>query len=230
MVMAAPIRTRMWQRPMTTDTQVLTLVQWLSPAYPVGAFAYSHGLEAAVQTGAVRDADDLQDWLGDVLASGSGRNDCILLRVAYSCADVQALEAVNETGLAFAASAERQLESAMQGAAFGQTTGAIWGGEGPALIYPVAVGAAAARAGIDVTLTAAIYAQAMAGNLVGAAQRLMPLGQTAAQRILAALTPLCERVARDTDGATLDDLHSSAFASDIAAMRHETQQPRIFRT
>lgn len=211
------------------STDVLTLTQWLSPAYPVGAFAYSHGLEAAVAMGAIASRDDLEAWLSDILLHGSGRNDCILLRAAYVC-DPMDLDIVNDTALAMAASGERQLEAKLQGAAFCQTTSAIWGGEAVAYLYPVAVGAAAARKELDVALTASLYLHAMTSNLVAAAQRLISLGQTEGQAIVSALAPLCESIAKDTTAETLDDLHSTAFLSDIAAMRHETQQPRIFRS
>lgn len=215
---------------MTTERDILTLAQWLSPAFPVGAFAYSHGLEAAVQSGWIASADDLAEWLEDVIAHGSGRNDCILLRAACAAQGPEARAAVNAIAKAFAASSERQLEQDLQGAAFCKTTAAIWGGEAVAYLYPVAVGAAAAKLRIDATLTAAMYLQAVASNLISAAQRMMPLGQTEGQRVLAQLTPLCQETAQATLGLTCDDLQSTAFLSDIAAMRHETQQPRIFRT
>ncbi|PXW70935.1 urease accessory protein [Loktanella sp. PT4BL] len=226
----APIPTNMSPRPMTTNRDILTLAQWLSPAFPVGAFAYSHGLEAAVRAGWVTSGDDLAAWLADVIAHGSGRNDCILLRAAYAAKDDAALAAVDATARAFAASRERQLEQALQGAAFCKTTGAIWGAQGAEYLYPVAVGAAAAELRIDVTLTAAMYLHAVTSNLISAAQRLMPLGQTEGQAVLSDLAPLCEEVAQATAALGCDDLQSTAFLSDIAAMRHETLQPRIFRS
>ncbi|MEL6685227.1 MAG: urease accessory UreF family protein [Pseudomonadota bacterium] len=214
---------------MSTDRDILTLAQWLSPAYPVGAFAYSHGLETAIQSGAIKTGEDLEEWLTDIICHGSGRNDCILLRVAYD-ADQVGLDRVNDTALAFAASAERQLEQTLQGAAYCKTTAAIWGGNDASYVYPVAVGAAAAKLQIEVSLTAAIYLHAVISNLISAAMRLMALGQTEGQKMLAALTPLCDETAKATAGMALDDLQSTAFLVDIAAMHHETQQPRIFRT
>lgn len=228
--MAGPTAMNMWQPPMTTDRDILTLAQWLSPAYPVGAFAYSHGLEAAIQSGGIASGADLSQWLADIIRHGSGRNDCILLRAAYACGDQEALVTLNDTALAFAASSERQLEQTLQGAAFCRTTAAIWGGSDKAYVYPVAVGAAAARLGIDASLTAAMYLHAVTSNLISAAMRLMPLGQTEGQTILAALTLLCDETAKATEATTSDDLQSTAFMADIAAMRHETLQPRIFRT
>ncbi len=215
---------------MTIERDMLTLAQWLSPAFPVGAFAYSHGLETAIASGGVTTPDDLQGWLSDVLEYGSGRNDCILLRAAYACNDATALAEVNAAALAFAASCERVMETQLQGTAFCETTAAIWGGDLAGLAYPVAVGAAAARRDIDLTLTAGMYLHAFTSSLVSAAVRLVPLGQTAGQTVLAALSPLCGRIAQVTAHTTLDDLHSSAFMSDIAAMTHETLQPRIFRS
>ncbi|MGJ8588416.1 MAG: urease accessory protein UreF [Yoonia sp.] len=215
---------------MTTNRDILTLAQWLSPAFPVGAFAYSHGLEAAVQAGWVASGGDLAEWLEDVISNGSGRNDCILLRAAYLAEGSEALAEVNAMARAVAASSERQLEQVLQGAAFCKTIGAIWGGEGIELLYPVAVGAAAATLRIDVRLTAAMYLHAITSNLISAAQRLMPLGQTEGQTVLYALAPLCQETAQSAMTLTCDDLQSTAFLSDIAAMRHETQQPRIFRS
>ncbi|MGJ8621909.1 MAG: urease accessory protein UreF [Yoonia sp.] len=212
---------------MPTDRDILTLAQWLSPAFPVGAFAYSHGLEAAIHNDWITTPQDLSDWLTDIINHGSGRNDCILLRAAYEAGD---LGHVNDIALAFAASAERQLEQTQQGAAFCKTTAAIWGNPDTAYAYPVAVGAAARAQGVDVGLTAALYLQAVVSNLIAAAQRLMGLGQTEGQAILAALSTLCNETAKATAGLTIDDLQSTAFLSDIAAMHHETLQPRIFRT
>lgn len=236
MATGAPIPMNTSQRPMTTNSAIVTLAQWLSPAFPVGGFAYSHGLETAIQTGAIASADDLHDWLADVLAHGSGRNDSILLRAAYACGTQAQLDGVNQTAIAAAASRERALESQLQGSAFARTAAAIWDGDaqwhtGPtALCYPVAVGHAAARLNIDADLTATLYLHAFTSNLVSAAVRAVPLGQTEGQRTLAALAPRCEQIAADSAPATLDDLSSTAFLSDIAALRHETLQPRIFRS
>ena len=214
----------------TTEQGILTLAQWLSPAFPVGAFAYSHGLEWAIQSGRVRTAEDLKGWLGDVLAFGSGRNDCILLRCAYAARSPEEVLEVNQTAIAISSSRQRVMETELQGDAFGQTVASIWGGGDTALCYPVAVGRAASHAELGVDLTAAMYLHAFTSNLVSACVRAVPLGQTEGQRVLADLIPLCDQIANDTRDTTLDDLSSTAFFSDIAAMQHETLQPRIFRS
>jgi urease accessory protein len=215
---------------MTPERGILTLAQWLSPSFPVGAFAYSHGLETAIHTGAIQTANDLQVWLEDVLRSGSGRNDCILLRAAYSCNNTDDLLDVDTVARATAASFERLQETQLQGAAFCQTASAVWGTNLSDLTYPVAVGCAAKQLRIDVSLATVMYLHALASNLVSVAVRAVPLGQTEGQTTLAALTPICEDIAAQSEKATLDDLQSTAFLSDVAAMNHETLQPRIFRS
>ena len=229
MVMGAPIPMNM-VRPRMTISGTLLLTQWLSPSFPLGSFAYSHGLETAIAQGCVTDAPSLQDWLADVLGSGSGRADAILLHAAYRAQSTDALLSIDATGRAFAASAERLRESLHQGAAFTRTTGAVWGDNMPDLLLPVAIGYAAARHDIPATLTASMYMHAFASNIIMACVRLVPLGQTEGQKVLGALTPICETIAQDTDDATLDDLSSNTFMSDIAAMRHETLQPRLFQS
>lgn len=228
MVTGAPMPMNTGTPPMTID--ILTLAQWLSPSFPVGAFAYSHGLETAIQNGTIQTAADLQTWLADVLEFGSGRSDCILLRAAYACDTSAAVRCVDATAAAFAPGAERLRETQLQGAAFSATTAAIWPGDQPDLCYPVAIGWAARRLGLDPGLCTALYLQSFASSLVSVAVRAVPLGQTQGQAVLAHLAPLCQSVADQTKDATLNDLQSTAFMSDIAAMRHETLEHRIFRS
>ena len=214
---------------MRTDA-VLTLAQWLSPAYPVGAFAYSHGLEAAVDAGWVRNGAALEGWLTEVLTTGAGYNDALFLAAAYHAGTPEALAEIDATARAFAASKERLIETDQQGAAFTATTRAIWGGDPAPLTYPVALGAAAARAGLPLDLTQEMYLQAFLSNLVAAGQRLLPVGQTEGQAILARLSARLPATAAAARAGDLDGLSATAFLTDIAAMRHETQATRIFRT
>ncbi|TCP44351.1 urease accessory protein [Rhodovulum marinum] len=215
---------------MPTDAQVLKLAQWLSPAYPVGAFSYSHGLEWAVAAGEVADAAALRDWLADVLAHGAGRADAIFLAAAFNAPGAEALAGVDALARAFQPSAERLLETTAQGAAFAKVTADVWPADLPALTYPVALGRAARLHDLPLVLTARMYLHAFTSNLVSAAIRLIPIGQTDGQRVLTALTPLCETVAEAATAETPDDLSSTAFLADIASMHHETQYSRLFRT
>ena len=209
------------------DADLLTLTQWLSPAYPVGAFAWSHGLERAVSRGDVASADDLFDWLRGVLENGAGRSDAILLCAAYAADDVGP---VADLAGALAPSRERKMETLQQGAAFAATTRALWGFNLPDMTYPVAVGRAARLAGLPVEATTLIWLQAFASNLTQCAQRLLPIGQTKGQKILHDLGPTITQVAAAAQTASLDDIGSATFAVDTASMQHAEQYARIFRS
>ena len=217
---------------MRADPQRLfRLLSWLSPAFPTGAYAYSHGLEWAVEARDITNEPTLQSWLADLLAQGAGRNDAILLRLAYAAAD---LTDINALAVATAGSAERRAETLAQGSAFRLALHdwqpATFAALPADCAYPVAVGHAAASAGISEDDAVIGFLQAWTANLVSAGLRLIPLGQSAGLRILAALEPLAVAVAAATVGATPDDLGGACLRSDIAAMRHETQYTRLFRT
>lgn len=213
-----------------TNTDILTLAQWFSPAYPVGGFAYSHGLEWAIESGQVRDASDTGRWITDVLRFGAGWNDCLFLVAAFRAGGQDEVADIDATCRAFAPSRERLQESVLQGEAFCTITAAVWSADINGLSYPVAVGRAAKLAGLPIALTTQMFAQAFISNLVAASMRLVPLGQTEGQILIRDLTPLCVDIAITAMDAGLDDLQSSAFLSDIASMKHETQYSRIFRT
>ncbi|UOA16847.1 Urease accessory protein UreF (plasmid) [Sulfitobacter dubius] len=207
--------------------QLLTLVQMLSPSYPVGAFAYSHGLEWAVQNGAVDDQSSLTEWLKTVLQYGTGLADAIYLNAAYHAEDPTQIDA---QARAFASSAERLKETVLQGEAFARASAAIWQIEIPPLCYPVAVGRAARLQQLPLRQTLEMFLHAFAANLATAGMRLIPLGQTEGQIVIRNIAPSCLELANKAHRSTLDDLSSTAFQSDIAAMKHETQYSRIFRT
>jgi urease accessory protein len=211
-----------------SDADLLTLVQWLSPAFPVGGFAYSHGLEWAISEGQVTDAATLQDWLSDILTHGSGRTDAVLLTRAM---DPEAdLALIAATARALAASKERWTETHDQGRAFTEAVNALTGNDFVPAALPVAVGRAARALTLPPERVAALYLHAFASNLVSAAVRFVPLGQTDGQRTLAALHPLIERTAFEAAATPLDAIASSVPGADLAAMHHETQDVRIFRT
>lgn len=205
---------------------------WLSPGFPTGAFAYSHGLEWAVESNDITNEITLQTWLAEIITHGTGRADTILLRHAHrATGDLAALTEIADLARATASCRERQSESIDQGNAF-MLAAAAWGVP-PApqrMPYPVAVAAVASAHGIPENPTAAAFLQTFTANLISAAVRLIPLGQSAGLRVLAALEPTILMVASQTESATLDDLGGCAFRSDLAAMRHETQYTRLFRS
>lgn len=208
-------------------TALLSLVQWLSPAFPTGGFAYSHGLEQAVAAGDVRMAEDLADWLSDILALGAGWNDAVLIACALRGEDIGDLA---DTARALAGSAERLRETEEQGAAFARARAAMTGGGDPALPLPLAVARAAADLGLPDMQVIALYLHSFASNLVSAGVRFIPLGQAAGQRALASLHPLIGILAERALDATCADLAMTAFRADLGAMAHETMDVRIFKT
>lgn len=206
------------------------LMQWLSPSYPVGSFSYSHGLEWAISQGEIRSAADLEIWLSDILQHGAGRNDAILLAHAYRAECAAELSEIADLATALNPSAERLLETSAQGAAFIKTTRAIWPSDLPDMPYPVAIGAAARQHGLPLETTISLYVHAFAANLVSAAVRFVPLGQTKGQAVLSNLIKTIEPLAVKAQTASLNDLGGCAFRADIASMKHETQPTRIFRS
>jgi len=217
------------------------LMIWLSPAFPVGAYSYSHGLEWVVEAGQVTDADSLCAWIEDVLLHGAGRTDVIFLAEAWRAVAAGAADLFEETAelaAAFAPSAERRLETLAQGTAFLAATLAGWpsadlealAADGREVAYPVAVGACAAAHGLPLAETAHAFAQAFAANLVSAGVRLIPLGQSDGLRVLARLEPLIPIMVAAALACSREEAGGATIAADIASMRHETQYTRLFRT
>ena len=225
---------------MTTITAeaLLRLLTWLSPAFPTGGFAYSHGLEWAIEAGDAGSEGALLAWLDDTIRCGSGRSDAILLRHAWRAPDIDALCGVAELAAAIATCRERQEETLAQGDAFCRAAAAwhhpaldaLQARMGERVAYPVAVGALAAAHGVPEDATCQAYLHAVTGNFVSAGVRLVPLGQNAGLRVLAALQGVILEVAAATAHATLDDVGGTCLRADIAAMRHETQYTRLFRS
>ncbi len=218
------------------------LLVWLSPAFPVGAFAYSHGLEQAAERGWLSNRADLEAWLADLVEIGALHNDLVLLSAAWRATRTAAwpdLTDIGELALALQPSAERHLETVTQGNAFRTTVRAAWpapGLEAAAaalagdVAYPVAVGAAAAAHDLAIRPTALAYGVAFVSSLTSAAIRLSLVGQTDAQRIIAALMIPLENAALRAASSTLDDLGGASFRSDLASLAHETQYTRLFRS
>ena len=218
------------------------LMTFMSPGYPVGAFSWSSGLERAVEAGCVRDAATLGAWLTTLAGHGSVACDAVLFCAAFravATGDATRLAATAELAAALAGSKERFLETTTQGRAFLDITRAAWPSpaleglaaawDGP-LAYPVAVAAACAGHGITLVAALAGFLHASVSNLVSAAVRLIPLGQTDGQRVLAALEAPLARAAERARATAPDDIAMAAVRADIACMQHETQYTRLFRS
>lgn len=211
----------------TPEAARLTLAQYLSPAFPVGGFAWSQGLEYAMDAGLATRAT-LAGWLADWLDHGAGRTDAVLVGLALRPGADHA--ALDDLARAACTSSQRLAETVEQGAAFGANVAALTGAALPAAALPVAFGRACAAMPLPAAEVVAAFLQAQAAGLISAAVRFMPLGPVEAQAMLAGLQPAILDAARRADMASEADLCSAAWGADIAAMRHETMPVRIFRS
>jgi urease accessory protein len=228
-------------REKNTSSDLTPLLVWLSPGFPVGSYAYSHGLEWAVEAGDMHDAQSCAAWIADLIEHGGPWSDAVLLAQAHFAITARhdaKLAEIVELAAALAPSRERKMETLNQGAAFLMAVRAAWPSPGldrarsfgDAIAFPVAVAFAAAAHGIALAPTLEAYLVALATNLVSAAVRLIPLGQTDGTRIVAGIVPQVRKIALLAVSATLDDIGGATLRSDIASMRHETQHTRLFRS
>ncbi len=215
------------------------LMAWLSPAYPVGAFSYSHGLEWAVEAGDITDAATLEAWLRTLIWHGSAWSDAVLFcHIWRTVADdsTEALAELAELSVALQPTAERALEATAQGRAFVEMTRSTWPCvaldhlKDGTVTYPVAVATASAGHAIPLAAALTAYLNALVANWISAGVRLIPLGQTDGQRITTALVPEIAAMAEKAKDATLSEIGTATFRADIASMKHETQYTRLFRS
>lgn len=220
---------------MTDPAALQKLVTWLSPAFPVGSFAWSAGLETAIADRRVTDAERLQNWIGGALEHGGIRTDAILLAHAWRAKDDAAtLRDLADLSLALTSSKERWMETTITGDSYARAM-KYWPTPVLALLpelcpYPIAVGALAAAHDIGLEDTLLAWLTATVHGQISVAVRLVPLGQSDGLRVLSALEPRVAALAAAAATATLADLGAIAYAADIAQMRHETLEPRIFRS
>jgi len=224
---------------------LLRLQSWLSPAFPTGSYSYSHGLERAVELGYVNDLASLLEWLKADLRYGSVRNEVIFFSEAWNSAsslEPAKLFEVAEVAAAYRGTAEFALESSQQAAASLTVLRRVW--PDPVLDWlsetlsereippalAVVLGARLAREGIPLKFALPAFLQSYVANLVTAAVRLIPLGQTAGQLAVAGLESEVLKASARAEEDTLADLGSAAFVVDLVSMAHETQYTRLFRS
>ena len=211
-----------------TDIQndMMILQNWFSPAFPIGAFSYSHGLETAIQEEVVTDRNSLFAWISYLLSHGSGRNDALFIKAAY-----EGVNGVNELCLALSGCKERYQEVLELGNAFTRIYNSSYDERlAENLSYPVVIGMAAKKKKMNLELTTQSYLQAFATNLISVGIRIIPIGQQAGQDCLIDLYPVIQDVIKKNKFATIDDLGTSTFIADIMAIKHENAVPRIYRT
>lgn len=231
--------------PQEGERALTRLLAWLSPSFPVGAFSYSHGLEAAVDQGLVTDRGTLVRWVDGILRLGAGRIDGTLFAHAHAAVmntDEPTFVLVVERADLLRSTSETALESRAQGSAFLTTVRNAWpldglerweasiGATGRPCAYAVAVALASALAGIPVRPALTAFLHAFTANLVSAGVRLVPLGQTDGQKALAALDAVVHHAVATALATPIDDLGACAFMVDWTSARHETQYTRLFRS
>lgn len=234
------------------DTALYDLMSWMSPSWPIGAFAHSSGLEWAVEQGHVTDRASTTEWIATLIEHGSLHNDLVLFVHAWRAVragDGERLREVAELAAATQTGFERRLEATAQGAAFRRIALAAIpprNGEGEEfeallapiddedLAYPIAAAALFAVHGVDLDQGLTAWLHGAAANLVSAAQRLVPLGQTDGQKVLRSLRETIltavERHRAVPEGDPFEALGGCTLLAEIGCMAHETQYTRLFRT
>jgi urease accessory protein len=209
-------------------SRLLLLLNWMSPAFPVGAFAYSHGLEWAIASGTVRTAEEVEAWIADLISSGSGWTDAVLFARCWH----DDPDELNVLALALAGSLERHRETTQLGGNF-RKAASVWTdailGAGD-IAYPVAAGSICRSADIPQEMAVAAFLQGFCAALVSVAVRLVPLGQMQGLKVLRILSTKIAGTTKRACRVTLDNLGANTIMSEIAAMKHETLEPRIFIT
>jgi urease accessory protein len=228
--------------PVCAPHTLLRLMQLASPALPVGGFSYSEVLESAVDCGLVRDETQAGDWLLEQLSLSLARADMAVVAQAFDAwrnADLPRIAALNDWVCQTRESAELQQQARQMGRSMAQW---LKNGTGPdervvqlaalqpAPTWPVAFALAAAQTAATSRQALSSFAFGWAENMTQAAMRSVPLGQSAAQRMLARLIQAIP--AAVDHAAWLADDQRQAFTPMLAILsaRHETQYSRLFRS
>ena len=196
---------------------------WLSPACPIGAFAYSQGLEAAVEDGLVTDISSLKVWLNASLSHGSIKNDSVFLAAAFNSKSLSELQNLTDLYYAFCISSSRYQESKNMGRAFSKLVTLK-----NEYAFPISLGKVSKDYGIKLDNLIPLFMHSALQNQISAAQRLISLGQSDAFKLLTSLFALIGEIAQEVRTGELDNLTSTSFIAEIEAMRHETLNTRIF--
>ena len=231
--------------PSLTNKSLYRLINWFSPSFPIGAYSYSRGLETAIERGFVNNRTDLVDWIETDLSHGPGWTDAVLFRLVFEAAtsaNDHELFDLAELAHALRGSAELELESTSQGKAFVRAISESWSlpeveilqqrlnERNIEITLPVAAAISCAAEKIAGQEALFFFIQANASNLVSAAVRLIPLGQSEGPCALLALeTSICKAVEK-APTITVDTLGTSTPMIDIMSIAHETQYTRLFRS
>jgi len=205
------------------------VMAWLSPSFPLGAFAYSHGLEFEISEGNVSTSKELYEWLKDILRFGSVWNDLVLFCNSYKT-DVDSLNELSDIAKAFAQSKERYYETIEMGNAFSKIISSIEGVYLKGMPLPIIMGYIAKIENVSLSYILPLYAHSFISNLISVSIRLLPLGQTDAQKLLFSLFPIIDDVAKEALKSNIGDMRNKCVLADLASMKHETLKVRLFKS
>jgi len=210
---------------MELNSDIQILQNWFSAGFPIGSFAYSHGLETVIEDKVVTDPATLTAWIEFILKYGSCHNDGLFLKAAHKGEDL------NQLCLSLSAGKERELETLELGQAFTMAVTKTHGLSLPkGLAYPIAIGMASAQLRMNLRLTLQSYLQSFAANLVSVGVRSIPIGQIAGQQCLVQMFPAIKRLGSQLLETHLTELGSCTFIGDMMSIRHESAVPRLYRT
>jgi len=205
------------------------VMAWLSPSFPLGAFAYSHGLEFEISEGNVTTSEELYEWLKDILRFGSVWNDLVLFCNSYKT-DVNSLNELSGIAKAFAQSKERYYETIEMGNAFSKIISSIEGVYLKGMPLPIIMGYIAKIENVSLPYILPLYAHSFISNLISVSIRLLPLGQTDAQKLLFSLFPIIDDVSKEALKSNIGDMRNKCVLADLASMKHETLKVRLFKS
>ena len=205
------------------------VMAWLSPSFPLGSFAYSHGLEFEICEGNISTSEDLFEWLQNILRFGSAWNDLVLFCNSYK-AKVSYLHKLSDMAKAFAQSRERYYETVEMGTAFSKIISSIEGVDLKGMPLPIIMGYVAKIENVQLEYILPLYAHSFISNLICVSMRLLPLGQTEAQKLLFTLFPVIDEVSKEALKSNIDDMRNKCVLSDLASMKHETLKVRLFKS
>ena len=202
-----------------------TLTQWLSPSYPIGAYNFSQGLEYAVKASLVYNEETLTDWLSENLEAGNFWNDAIFVKLSFFIETDDQLEELVELINAFSTSKARLDEQILQGKAFSKVTP-----NSKDAPYPISLGISAKNYDMNIEEVIPLYLQSCLSNIISVAQRLLPIGQTEAVKILRDLFPKIEEVSKLVLRSSETDILSSCYLTDSCSIFQETIDGKIFKS
>ena len=221
-----------WDVPIAINTSMnnikdpLQILQiWFSSSFPIGSYAYSHGLESLIDNKKIENKSDVIEFLEAVLFYGTLRNDYIFLKSIYNNLEI------NDVILSSATSKERQIEMISMGNSFRKIMRDSWElhlEDHTAFIY--CIGKAAIHFNIDLDSLSKFYIQSFISNLITVCVKHIPISQKDGQSINVMFINKIQDFINNSKDLTIDDIGTTFFIGDLFSMKHENQETRIYLT